>query len=184
MIAGALLLLAAAAGPPQLTLYDDRFYRGEARQFTADMPRLPAPMTPQSLKINGRWELCADADFKGRCMEIDRNYPVAAGLGAGFTVQSLRQLVTGAGAGEPAASVTPGGPSLKGVASRYWAAPTYGAERILACPSGKSNLNCGHDTAENMCRRAGYRSVRYWQLQTVDTQVYLADILCTRSDEK
>lgn len=172
-----------AAEVPQLTLFSDRFYRGDAQRFTADQPQLSA-ITPQSLKIEGRWELCSDSDFKGQCMEVDRNYPVAAGLGSGFSLKSLRHLPAGGGAGKPAASVIPGGTSLIGVASRYWTAPTYGRERILACPNGTSNFNCGHDTAEEMCRRAGYRSVRYWQLQTVDTRVYLADILCTRSDEK
>lgn len=185
MIAGlALLAIAAAPAPPQLTLFDDRFYRGDAQRFTTDTAQLPRPITPQSLKLTGRWEICSDSDFKGRCMEIDRDYPVAAGLGAGFTVQSLRQLAVGQGASKPAASVIPGGTSIIGIASRYWPAPTYGTERIIACPSGKSNLNCAHDTAEEMCRRAGYRTVRYWQLQKVDTRVYLADILCTRSDDK
>ena len=184
MIAGLVLLALAATDAPRLTLFSDRFYRGDARHFTADTPRLPAPINPQSFKVRGRWELCPDADFKGGCMEIERDYPVAAGLGASFTVQSLRQLATGAGAGKPAASVIPGGTSIIGVASRYWPAPTYGAERILACPTGKSNLNCARDTAQDMCRRGGYRTVRYWQLQTVGAQAYLADILCTRSDEK
>jgi hypothetical protein len=182
-----LLALAATSDAPQapnLTLFSDRFYRGSTQVFSSDAPQLPEPITPQSLTLKGRWEICSEGDFKGRCMEIDRDYPVAAGLGASFTVQSLRQIASGQGASIPAASVTPGGTSIPGVASRYWPAPTYGRERILACPSGKSNLNCAHDTAEDMCRRAGYHTVRYWQLQAVDTQVYLADILCTRSNEK
>ncbi|KAB7647878.1 hypothetical protein [Polymorphobacter fuscus] len=184
MITLALLLAAATPAPPAVSLYGDRFYRGPADVFTTDQPRLPRAIAPESLKIVGRWELCADRDYKGQCMEIDRDYPVAAGLGQGFSVRSLRQLATGDGVARPTPSVTPGGPSLGGVASRYWAAPTYGNERVLACPRGKANLNCAHDTAEELCRRAGYRVVRYWQLQTVDARVYLADILCTRSDEK
>jgi hypothetical protein len=99
-------------------------------------------------------------------------------------VRSLRQLPPGQGAGKPTAGVQPAGASVAGVASRYWPAPRYGHERILACPDGKPSFNCAHDTAEDMCRRAGYRVVRYWQLQTVDSRVYLADILCTRSDDQ
>lgn len=186
MVLAAALLLAAApvAAAPQLTLFGERFYRGTAQAFTSETPQLSRAATPQSLKLNGRWEVCSEAGFKGRCIEIDRDYPVAAGLGGGFTVQSLRPLAAGGGAGTPVAGMIPGGTSIIGVASRYWPAPSYGSERVLACPSGKSNLNCAHDTAEDLCRRAGYRTIRYWQLQTVGTRVYLADILCTRSDEK
>lgn len=181
----ALGLAALAAAPaPQLSLFAERFYRGAAQVFTADQPRLATPLKPQSLKISGRWEVCSDDDFEGRCIEIDRDYPVEAGLGEGFSVRSLRQLVPGQGAGKPTDGVQPGGTSIAGVASRYWPAPTYGTERILACPSGKANFNCAHDTAEDMCRRAGFRVVRYWQLQTAAGQVYLADILCTRSDDQ
>ena len=188
-VVSALALLAGvAAAPapenPKLTLFSERFYRGDSQAFTADQPRLAMPISPQSLAIIGRWELCSGKDFEGRCIEIDRDYPVEAGLGDGFAVRSLRQLVSGQGAGKPTAGVQPGGTSVAGVASRYWPAPSYGHERILACPSGKPSFNCAHDTAEDMCRRAGYRVVRYWQLQTVDGRVYLADILCTRSDDQ
>jgi hypothetical protein len=185
LVAAVLALAAQAAAPaPQLSLFAERFYRGEAQVFTADQPRLATPLKPQSLKISGRWEICTDDDFEGRCIEIDRDYPVEAGLGESFTVRSLRQLVPGQGAGKPTAGVQPGGTNMAGVASRYWPAPTYGNERILACPNNKANFNCAHDTAEDMCRRAGYRVVRYWQLQTVEGRVYLADILCTRSDDQ
>ena len=180
-----LLFAAAATGEaPQLTLYVDRFYRGDVQSFGAAQPQLPQTLTPQSLKISGRWEACSEPRFKGRCIEIDRDYPVAVGLDANFRVASLRPLAAGAGAGKPAVSVSPGGTSIIGVASAYWPAPTYGSERVLACPSGKTSLNCARETAEDLCRRAGYRALRYWQLQTVDERVYLADVLCIRSDDK
>ena len=189
-LAMAALLLPAATPPSQLTLFTDRFYRGPARTFTADQRRIDPAIEPQSLTITGRWLVCDEADFAGKCLEADRDYPVAAGLGPGFRVRSVRRLDPGEGAGEPAAGVVPGGASLTGMASRYWAAPTYGSARVRACPEGKSSpnampsLDCAHDTAEALCRRAGYRSVRYWQLQTVGTQAYLSDILCIRSEIK
>ena len=179
-----LLLAASAADAPSLTLYTDRFYRGDGQNFGVAQPQLPQTLTPQSLKISGRWEVCSEARFKGRCIQIDRDYPVAAGLDPSFRVTSLRPLAAGAGAGKPAVSVSPGGTSIIGVASAYWPAPTYGSERVLACPSGKTSLNCARETAEDLCRRAGYRALRYWQLQTVDERVYLADVLCIRSDDK
>ena len=186
MIAAALVL--AAATPvdtaPHLLLFAERFYRGAVQRFAADTPQLPHVITPQSVRISGRWEVCSESQYRGRCLEIDRDYPVTGGIDAGFKVQSLRRLAAGAGAGKPVAGMVPGGTSIVGVASRYWPAPTYGNERVLACPGGKSSLNCAHDTAEDLCRRAGYRTVRYWQLQTVGVRTYLADILCTRSDDK
>lgn len=173
----------AAPAPAQLTLFADRFYRGAAQRFSSDVVRLAVPVVPRSLRIDGRWQLCSEANFEGRCVEIDRDYAVEAALGMGFAVQSLRRLKPGAGAGTPAAGVAPGGASSTGIASRYWPAPTYGGERVLACPGGKPSLNCAHDSAEAMCRRAGYRVVRYWQIEAVAGRVYLADILCTRSEE-
>ena len=184
VIACACMAAAPMPGPAKLTLFSERFYRGDSQSFVSDQPRIAVPIAPQSLSIIGRWELCSGHNFEGRCIEIDRDYPVEAGLGDGFTVRSARQLVPGQGAGKPTAGVQPGGISVAGVASRYWPAPTYGKERILACPSGKASFNCAHDTAEDMCRRAGFRVVRYWQLQTVEQRVYLADILCTRSDDQ
>ena len=183
-LALAALLLPAATPPPQLTLFADRFYRGSQQTFATDQRRIDQAIEPQSLTIIGRWLVCDEADFAGKCLQVDRDYPVAAGLGPGFRVRSLRRLAPGDGAGEPAAGVVPGGASLTGMASRYWAAPTYGSTRVRACPDGKPSLDCAHDTAEALCRRAGYRSVRYWQLQTVAGQAYLADILCVRSEIK
>jgi hypothetical protein len=64
------LIAAAAAGPapenPKLSLFSERFYRGESQAFTADQPRLAVPISPQSLAIVGRWELCSGKDFEGR----------------------------------------------------------------------------------------------------------------------
>lgn len=182
-VSAAATMLAAAA-PPQLILFSDRFYRGAPQTFTADQRRIEPALEPQSLTIIGRWQVCDDVDFGGRCLEVDRDYPVAAPLGPGFRIRSLRRLGPGEGAGEPAAGVVPGGASLTGMASRYWPAPTYGTARVRACPDGKPGLDCAHDTAEALCRRAGYRSVRYWQLQAVGGQAYLSDILCVRSDVK
>ena len=184
MAVSAAALLLAATAPPQLTLFADRFYRGAPQAFTANQRRIDPALEPQSLTITGRWQVCDDANFGGHCLEIDRDYPVTASLGPGFRIRSLRRLTPDEGAGEPAAGVVPGGPSQTGMASRYWPAPTYGSARVRACPDGKPSLNCAHDTAEALCRRAGYRSVRYWQLQTVGGQAYLSDILCVRSDVK
>ena len=175
---------AVAPAPAQLTLFADRFYRGAPHTFTADHARIDPAIEPQSLTITGRWQVCNDADYGGTCMDIDRDYPVAAALGPGFRIRSVRRLEPGDGAGEPAGGVVPGGASLTGMASRYWPAPTYGNARVRACPEGKPSLDCAHDTAEALCRRAGYRNVRYWQLQTVGAEAYLSDVLCVRSEIK
>lgn len=176
--------VAVPVAAPQISLFPDRFFRGTVQKFTTDQPLIEPPLEPESVKITGRWEICPEAGFKGDCIEVDRDYAVAAGLDGGFRLRSLRQLSAGAGAANPAAGVVPEGPNLEGVTSRYWSKPTYGKERVLACPDAKPSLNCAHDTAENLCRRAGFRQVRYWQLQTIAGRAYLADVLCDRSDDK
>jgi hypothetical protein len=89
-------------------------------------------------------------------------------------------LQPGGGAALPPPGATPGGPSLSGNLSRFFAAPTYGTERVLACPDGAPGAACAKKTAEDMCRRAGYRAADHFILQRERGLYYLADVLCTK----
>ncbi len=169
--------LVLAAGPV-LKLYPDRFFHGEPQVWQAETADTKSKAVPGSIKAEGRWLVCSEKQFQGNCTELEGDYPVDAGLGLHFTVRSLRALPAGDGAGRVAQGVQPGGASLTGVASRYWPAPTYGSERVLACPKGAPSPNCAHDSAEDLCRRAGYRQAKHWQLQDEGGRLYLADVLC------
>jgi hypothetical protein len=136
---------------------------------------------PRSLRTDGRWRVCSEPRFKGRCIEIDGAFPVETGLGIDFNIRSLQAIAAGTGAGHPAPDVAPGGASLAGLASRFFPAPVFGRERVLACPDGAPATGCARETAANLCRRAGYREARHFVLQAERGLYYLADVLCIRS---
>ena len=181
----ALLLLAllGAAVPGDrgtLTFFAERFYRGANKAFVDDQGDIRLGFAPRSIRAEGRWLVCSDTGFRGRCVELDSDYPVDAGIGISFNIRSLKGLAAGSGAGHPAPGVMPGGPSLIGAAAQFFAKPTYGKERALACPGGGGSMDCARETAADLCRRAGYREVRHFSLQTERGLNYLADVLCVK----
>ncbi len=187
MMFAALLLAAAApqaaaATPPaaSLTLFAEHFYRGKSTSYSVDEGDIRLGFPPASVKISGRWLVCSEPRFKGRCVELDKDYPVEAALGLNFNIRSLRVLQPGTGAALPPPGTTPGGPSLAGSLSRFFAAPSYGSERTLACPDGAPGMACAKKTAEDLCRRAGYRAAEHFILQSERGLYYLADVLCTK----
>ncbi len=180
MMLAALLLAAAAPQDATLMLFAEHFYRGKSVSFAADEGDIRPGFAPASIKASGRWLVCSEPRFKGRCVELDKDYPVEAALGISFNIRSLRALQPGAGAALPPPGTTPGGPSLAGNLSRFFAAPTYGSERTLACPDGAPGMACAKKTAEDLCRRAGYRAAEHFILQSERGLYYLADVLCTK----
>ncbi len=188
LAAGVVLALAlgAAADPapqsltPTLTVFAEHFYRGKAIAFGQDEGDIRLEFPPGSVKAQGRWLVCSEPRFKGRCIELENDYPVEASLGLNFRVRSLRGVQLGAGAGRPAPGMVPGGPSLAGSSARFFASPNYGSERALACPDGAASMSCAKRTAEDLCRRAGYRAAEHFTLQSERGLYYLADVLCTK----
>lgn len=168
------------ATAPQLSIFGDRFYRGDTKVFAADEGDIRLGFAPRSIKAVGRWLVCSEVRFGGRCMEINRDYPVDAGLGMEFNIRSLRLLAEGSGAGRPAPNVAPDGASMTGMAAKFFPAPHYGVERALACVNGDPDMKCAADTATDLCRRAGYRSAEHFGLQAERGLYYLADVLCVR----
>lgn len=173
-------VLGGAAPPPALTFFSDRFYRGQAKVYTLDEGDIRTAFEPRSVRSQGRWLVCSEPRFKGRCVEIDRDFPIDTGMGLNFNIRSLRPMAEGTGAARPPPDVPPGGASLAGVSSRFFPAPAFGTERTLACPSGAPSKSCAKATAEDVCRRAGYREAQHFVLQSVRGLYYLADLLCVR----
>ena len=179
MMTALLLLLAGPVQADELRLYPDRFYRGAPLVLADSAPRISPALQPQSLQRRGRWQLCPDADFKGQCVEPDRDYPVVAGLGLSFKVASARRLDAGSGVADAAPGAAPEGPSLAGHGTRFFASPQFGGERVLACAKDpEGNMDCARDTALDLCRRAGFRAVEYLGLERVNGRLLLADVLC------
>ena len=59
---------------PSITVYDQPNFRGSSREFTSEdrnLGRTPFNDRVVSVRVQGRWEVCTDAEFRGRCRVID-----------------------------------------------------------------------------------------------------------------
>lgn len=80
-------------GPrPQAILYDLANYRGQSIILTGDEPRIQLTSNSAgSLRIvSGRWELCAQPEFNGRCVTLNQSVPDIRRLSLPGRVSSAR----------------------------------------------------------------------------------------------
>ena len=97
-IAAAVALLALAAqASAQITLYENEGWHGRA--FTADHPvrdfsRNGFNDRASSVVVDGgQWEVCEDANFRGRCMVLRRgSYESLRGMGLNDRISSVRPV--------------------------------------------------------------------------------------------
>ena len=57
-----------------ITVYRDAWYQGQSTTYSgeiADLGRTPFNDCVVSVRVQGRWEVCTDAEFRGRCRVID-----------------------------------------------------------------------------------------------------------------
>jgi hypothetical protein len=75
----------------RLVLFDGVNYRGRAQNLTGAAPILNFEKKAHSAQIiSGRWEICEDGAYRGRCMTIDSSVPNLARLGFPRGVNSAR----------------------------------------------------------------------------------------------
>lgn len=127
----------------------------------------------RSVRLNGTWRLCEDADFRSRCATLSGSIPDLSGRGING-LSSLQPVDTGGGYPGGSAAGVPGrlvifypGP----VSSNYGAAPPYGYGGGNAYGYGT-----GKRGADNFCRRMGNRDAVYYD----NARGVLQDVLCRR----
>ncbi|WP_395945096.1 beta/gamma crystallin-related protein [Brevundimonas sp.] len=81
-------------GRSSITVYTDSNYRGASRVFTSEDRNLgntPFNDRISSIRVQGRWEVCTNAQFGGRCRIIDGDQ---RNLGGGFndSISSVRPV--------------------------------------------------------------------------------------------
>jgi hypothetical protein len=96
--------VAAVASAGDITLYENDDYNGQ--RFTAttsvsDLARTGFNDRASSVVIgNGSWQLCSDAFFRGRCVNLDRgDYPSLRAMGLNDRVSSVREVGWSGGGG-------------------------------------------------------------------------------------
>lgn len=77
-----------------MTVYENSNFRGASREFTSEdrnLGRTPFNDRISSIRVQGRWEVCTDAEFRGRCRIIDGD---VRNLSGGFndSISSLRPV--------------------------------------------------------------------------------------------
>lgn len=82
-------------GQSSITVYESADYRGDSREFTSEdtnLGRTPFNDRISSVRVQGRWEVCTDANFRGRCRIIDGDVRNLAPLGLDRNISSLRPV--------------------------------------------------------------------------------------------
>jgi len=81
-------------GRSSITVFTDSNYRGASREFTEEdrnLGRTSFNDRISSIRVRGRWEVCTDAEFRGRCRIIDSD---VRNLSGGFndSISSVRPV--------------------------------------------------------------------------------------------
>jgi len=131
-----------------LVLYTDANYTGTSINATGTLSALGREThindKTSSLRVTGAWEVCENANFKGKCVTIAQDIPDLKTIGMNNNISSVRPS-TGFGGGndgEQGSNVT-----------RY-DAPRWQGVPLIYC--GKSLANCGKPNADAFCQLVGH----------------------------
>ncbi len=127
-----------------LILYDEENYGGQFVRTKGEVSGFGRETNmndkASSVRVNGNWELCEHANFKGRCVTVMQDVPDLRTLGLNNNVSSVRPASTG-------------GDENTGMITRY-DNPRWQGVPIFYC--GKSTANCGKPNADAYCQMMGH----------------------------
>ncbi len=187
-----------------ITLWSGPDYTGRSVTLTRaedNFTRINFNDLPRSVEVHsGSWTLCEHANYRGRCVELDRNSGDLARFRMQGNVSSAtpdglpqNQPAPGWGGGAPGWGASPGGidGAAQGVSSRFYARPEFQGAAVASCVS--SGSRCGQPAADLMCQRAGMRGAAWFSSESWRGPVIhlgdnrrqqggsvLIDVLCTR----
>ncbi len=96
-VLAACALAAATQAAAQVTFYEGEGYRGRAFTASRAVPNFERvgfnDRASSAIVDRGRWEVCDDAGFRGRCVVLRRgNYPSLGALGMNNRISSVRPV--------------------------------------------------------------------------------------------
>ena len=185
---------------PSAILFDQPNFQGRQTTIYGTATNLPRDWNDKTMsaRFQGRWRICEDSDYRGRCQDVTGNVANMNSLGMAERITSL-QAYTGGGAGPggggfrppPGGNWRPGGGNwsgpnqfrpTEGVRSVFFPYPTYDGYDIAA----------GSNSANAFCRSQGLGSSAYYDSsqraqQAVDGEgrytgptSVLRDVVCRR----
>lgn len=84
----------AARGPaPVATLYEAPDFQGRQitlEAYSGDLSGLNFNDLAQSARFQGRWRICQDSDFRGKCQEVGGDAPDLSKMGMALKISSLQ----------------------------------------------------------------------------------------------
>ena len=101
LLAGAVAAVAsismpAAARGPGLVVFQEDNFGGESREIREDQPDLGwihFDDRISSVQVNrGRWLLCSDSQYRGRCITVDHDIRKLDRIGMDDKISSIRRL--------------------------------------------------------------------------------------------
>ena len=81
-------------GRSSITVYENSNFRGASREFTGEdrnLGRTPFNDRISSVRVQGRWEVCTDAEFRGRCRIVEGEIRNLSG-GFNDSISSMRPV--------------------------------------------------------------------------------------------
>ncbi len=77
---------------PTITLYEGPNFSGRSITIDQDYTNLPREYNDRalSLRVQGSWQVCQDANYRGQCISVDRDVRDLDRMGLGQAISSLR----------------------------------------------------------------------------------------------
>jgi len=174
----------------RIELYAEPGFRGAQltlRENVRNLADLRFNDRAASVRVfGGVWELCEDSGFDDRCVEVSRDEPDLARLGAAYRTSSVRRVDDDGLAGGPGWDGEPGwGGGVGGAVGRtaaFFPRPEVRGGPLPACDPayGGGGRGCVEATAQRFCRFEGYRAVEYYSVRRGRRGDVLEDVLCVR----
>lgn len=211
MLAAAVAALSMTAGSalaqrgPTATIYAQPNFQGPSMTVNGYATNLPSNFNDKalSIRVQGRWRVCQDSDYRGRCVDVSGDIPNLNSIGMAEAISSLQAYSAGGGPGQggpgyggpgyggpgyggPGGGYRPGGGFGSG--SSGWrpggnwggpsnSRPVEGARHVLfPYPSFDGyDIAAGSTSANAYCRYMGLGSASYYDSSQRANQAVDAD---------
>lgn len=160
---------------PQIILFERPNFQGRSRSFGDDVSNLSEVGFndhAESIRVRGRWRVCADSDMRGRCLDVTNDISDLGRLGLGHAISSLAYTGRRPAPPPPPAPVfiapapSPTGDSLRGATAALFLEPSANGSPI---PSRQ-------EAADGFCRSLGYAVAIYADY----SRPMVRDLVCRR----
>jgi hypothetical protein len=165
----------------RIFLFDRPGFNGGSYSANGDVPNLARTgfndrAVSVAVRRGERWQLCEHANYRGRCVTVDRDIANLASVGLANMVSSLRRVGGGGGGGDRGPGLSYRAPYAGETAVFYPTPRRRNGSWVEACSSRRDDRACQQQEADRFCREMGNRE----NLSLQTRNGYLIDVLCRR----